>query len=221
MLIRDRCQFHRATSTPHSVLASSPCPSLNPPGSPPEKPSSDVTQLLSRLAEGDEAVSEQLLPLLYEELHRQAEFFMAREQPGHTLQATALVHEAYIRLARESEKNWRDRAHFLAIASIAMRRILVDHARARNTQKRGFDFNQVTLNESLTAEPGSAVDLLALDQALTRLSEMDERQGRVVEMRFFGGLTVDETARILDVSPKTIKRDWRHAKAWLRRELTA
>lgn len=182
---------------------------------------SDVTRLLNALSGGEEAVVEKLLPLLYDELHHQAEVFMARERPGHTLQPTALVHEAYIRLARESGQMWKDRAHFLAIAAIAMRRILVDHARARHTKKRGSGLDVVTLHESLTSDESGSVDLLALDEALTRLSKMDARQGRVVELRFFGGLKVEETARILDVSTKTIKRDWRHAKAWLRRELTA
>jgi len=182
---------------------------------------SEVTRLLNALSGDEEAVVERLLPLLYNELHRQAEVFMARERPGHTLQPTALVHEAYIRLSRESGQLWKDRAHFLAIAAIAMRRILVDHARARHTEKRGSGRELVTLHESLTADQTGSVDLLALDEALTKLSSQDPRQGRVVVLRFFGGLKVEETAKILDVSPKTVKRDWRHAKAWLRRELTA
>lgn len=196
-------------------------PRTDNPGLLPPDSASDVTLLLRDLSGGEDAGTERLLPLLYEELHRQAETFMSRERPGHTLQPTALVHEAYIRLSRESGQKWKDRAHFLAIAAIAMRRILVDHARARSTQKRGAGCSLVTLVDSLTSEAPQSVDLLALDEALTRLSRLDARQGRVVELRFFGGLKIEETAEILDVSPKTVKRDWRHAKAWLRRELTA
>jgi len=146
---------------------------------------------------------------------------MVRERAGHTLQPTALVHEAYLRLARETGTEWEDRAHFLAIAATAMRRVLVDHARARGAAKRGGGRTWVTLHEELAAQAEQSVDVLALDQALTRLSSIDERQGKVVELRFFGGLEIRETALLLKVSEGTVKRDWRHAKAWLRRELSA
>lgn len=161
----------------------------------------------------------QLAPLVHEELRRIARRCMAGERAGHTLQATALVHEAYLRLVDVRRVQWRDRAHFLAMAARLMRRVLVDHARAKRYQKRGGGAVRVTFAEELPVGEAPDLDLLAVDEALSALAVVDERKGRVVELRFFGGLTVDETADVLEVSPETVMRDWKMAKAWLRREL--
>jgi RNA polymerase sigma factor (TIGR02999 family) len=160
-----------------------------------------------------------LIPLVHQELHRIALRCMAGEGVGNSLQATALVNEAYVRLVDAKAVEWHDRAHFLAVSARMMRRILVDHARARRYQKRGGDAARVTFDEGLvvTNEPGT--DLVALDDALEALAKFDERKSRVIEMRFFGGLTVEETAAVLNVSPDTVMRDWRLAKVWLRREM--
>lgn len=183
-------------------------------------PPSEVTRLLQEFQRGNPDAAERLMPLVYDELRRLASSFMRRERSDHTLQPTALVHEAYMRLVDQRSVEWRDRSHFLAIAAQAMRRILVDHARRRGAEKRGGG-NRVTLQESMAVSEGQEVDVLALEEALHELETLDERQVRVVELRFFGGLTVEETAEALGVSAPTVVRDWRHAKAWLRRRLDA
>ena len=179
----------------------------------------EVTGLLLEWGRGDEAALERLIPLVHHELHRLARRCMAGEREGHSLQATALVNEAYIRLVDGKAVRWQDRAHFLAVSARVMRRILVDHARARRTRKRGGDGARVTFDEDLvvTAEPRQ--DVIALDDALAALAKFDERKSRVVEMRFFGGLSVEETASVLDVSRDTVLRDWRLARAWLLAEI--
>jgi RNA polymerase sigma factor (TIGR02999 family) len=177
------------------------------------------TQLLLDWRDGDATALARLTPLVYDELHRLARHYMSQERPGHTLQATALVNEAYLKLADSRRVQWQGRAHFVAFAAQLMRRILVDFARHRNYQKRGGDWRQVTLHEGVAiAGPGS--DFIELDEALQRLDTFDPRRARVVEMRFFGGLTLEETAEVLNVSVDTIGRDWNTAKAWLLRELT-
>jgi RNA polymerase sigma factor (TIGR02999 family) len=169
--------------------------------------------------DGDDGALEQLTPLVEAELRRLARGYMRRERPGHTLQATALVNEAFLRLTDARSVRWQDRAHFLAISARLMRRVLVDHARSRGYHKRGGGAERVTLGEAhvIAAEP--EVDLVALDRALQSLAEVDARKGRVIELRFFGGLSVEETAEVLHVSPDTVKRDWRLARLWLLREL--
>jgi RNA polymerase sigma factor (TIGR02999 family) len=182
-------------------------------------PHSKVTALLLQWAHGDESALERLIPLVHQELHRIAQRCMAGERVGNSLQATALVNEAYVRLVDGKAVEWHDRAHFLAVSARMMRRILVDHARARNYQKRGGHAARVTFDEGLvvTNEPGT--DFVALDDALAALAKFDERKSRVIEMRFFGGLSVEETASVLNVSPDAVMRDWRLAKVWLRREM--
>lgn len=180
-----------------------------------------VTRLLLAWNQGDEAALEQLIPLVHGELRRLARRYMRRERPGHTLQASALVNEVYLRLVDGGDVRWHDRAHFFAMAARLMRRILVDHARARRSQKRGGGTAEVSLDEALAVSHEPGHDLVALDDALTALATVDGRRSRVVELRFFGGLSVDETAEVLKVSPDTIGRDWRLAKAWLLRELSA
>jgi RNA polymerase sigma factor (TIGR02999 family) len=179
----------------------------------------DVTELLMAWGRGDEDALSRLTPLVYDELHRLAAAYMRREQAGHTLQTTALVNEAYIRLVDSSRVRWQNRAHFLAMASQLMRRILVDFARKRRYQKRGGDWRQVTLAEGLGVAANLDSDLVALDDALEGLVKLDPRKARVVELRFFGGLSLDETAAALQLSTDTIGRDWRAARAWLMREL--
>jgi RNA polymerase sigma-70 factor, ECF subfamily len=177
-----------------------------------------VTALLFAWRGGDDGALEQLVPLVHEELHRIARGCMKGERPGHSLQATALVNEAYLRLMGAQQVDWQNRVHFLAVSARLMRRILVDFARSKKYQKRGGGAQAVTLDEGLiVAEPGR--DLVALDEALDALAQLDQRKAKVVEMRFFGGLTVEETAAALKVSPDTVMRDWRLAKAWLLREL--
>lgn len=185
----------------------------------PDKPL--VTELLRAWSGGDEAALGTLLPLVEAELRRLARAYMARERVGHTLQTTALVNEAYLRLIDARQVRWQDRAHFLGIAARLMRRVLVDHARARGVQKRGAGGYQVPLDDNMAVSPAPDVNLLALDHALEALASVDERKSRVIEMRFFGGMTVEETAEVLHVSPDTVKRDWRLAKLWLLRELEA
>jgi len=182
-------------------------------------PHTKVTALLLQWAHGDESALERLIPLVHQELHRIAQRCMAGERVGNSLQATALVNEAYVRLVDGKAVEWHDRAHFLAVSARMMRRILVDHARARNYQKRGGHAARVTFDEGLvvTNEPGT--DFVALDDALAALAKFDERKSRVIEMRFFGGLSVEETASVLNVSPDTVMRDWRLAKGWRRREM--
>jgi RNA polymerase sigma-70 factor, ECF subfamily len=183
-------------------------------------PAGEFTQLLLAWRDGDPGALATLTPMVYDVLHRLARHYMSREHQGHTLQATALVNEAYLKLVDSSRVQWQSRAHFVAIAAQLMRRILVDFARHRLYQKRGGDWRQVTLDEAIaiSLEPGS--DLVALDEALTSLAALDARKAKVVEMRFFGGLTLQETAEVLNVSIDTIGRDWSAAKAWLLRELT-
>jgi RNA polymerase sigma factor (TIGR02999 family) len=178
-----------------------------------------VTQLLRAWSGGDQSALEQLIPLVETELRRLARIYMAHERPGHTLQTTALVNEAFVRLVDARELQWQDRAHFLGIAARLMRRVLVDHARARGMKKRGGGAYTVPLDEGMAVSPAPNVDVLALDRALQTLAEVDERKCHVIEMRFFGGMTVEETAAALNVSPDTVKRDWRLAKLWLLREM--
>jgi RNA polymerase sigma-70 factor (ECF subfamily) len=178
-----------------------------------------VTQLLRAWSDGDDAALEQLVPLMETELRRLARGYMGRERRGHTLQTTALVNEAFVRLTDARQVRWQDRAHFLGISARLMRRVLVDHARRRGYQKRGGDVQRVTLHEGLVTSPDPAFDLVALDRALEALEKADHRKSQVVELRFFGGLSVEETAQVLGVSPDTVKRDWRLAKLWLLHEL--
>jgi RNA polymerase sigma factor (TIGR02999 family) len=180
----------------------------------------DVTQLLRAWSEGDSRALEELTPLVYQELYRRAHWQMAREHRGHTLQTTALVNEIYVRMVDLRGVTWRDRAHFFAISSRLIRHVLVDAARSRNAQKRGGRSPHVAIDEALIVSEEPRADVIALDDALKALARVDERKSRVVELRFFGGLDIEETAEILRVSPETVKRDWKLAKAWLRRELT-
>lgn len=179
-----------------------------------------LTGLLLAWREGDDDALRQLIPALEGELRRLARRHMAGERAGHTLQATALVNEAYVRLVDTRRVNWQNRAHFLAMAARVMRRILVEAARAKGYQKRGGDAVRVTFDENLPVAAGFDHDLVALDDALDALARVDERKSRVIELRFFGGLSIEEAAAVLTVSPDTVKRDWRLARAWLWRELT-
>ena len=179
----------------------------------------NVTGLLLKWGKGDDAALERLIPLVHRELHQIARRCMAGERAGHSLQATALVNEAFVRLVDARHVAWQDRAHFLALAARVMRRILVDHARSRNYQKRGGHAARVTFDEALAVTKEPRADLIALDDALGELGKHAERKSRVVELRFFGGLTVEETAAVLEVSADTVMRDWRFAKAWLQREM--
>jgi len=183
---------------------------------------SEVTRLLSDAAAGDEAAAASLFAIVYDDLRRVAAAALRRERADHTLQPTALVHEAYLRLAEAPDGQWHSRHHFLATAARAMRRILVDHARSRNAHKRGSGKARVPLDEVDVASPtvGADLDLVALDEALARLAALDARQARIVELRFFGGLTVEETALIVDVSTRTVKREWQMARVWLKREMS-
>lgn len=180
----------------------------------------EVTELLLAWNSGDPNALEKLMPVVYAELHRLAHHYMGGERTEHILQTTALVNEAYLRLIDSSRVQWQNRAHFFAVSSQLMRRVLVDFARSRNYQKRGADAQQVSLDEALVFTSERSADLLALDAALNNLASVDERAARVVELRFFGGLTVEEAAEVLSVSPETIKRDWSFAKVWLLRELS-
>jgi RNA polymerase sigma-70 factor (ECF subfamily) len=180
----------------------------------------DVTRLLEAVRVGEQGALDRLLPLVYDELHRIAARYARRERTGHTLQPTALVNEAYLRLADRADKAWQNRAHFLAVAAQTMRHILVDYARARKTGKRGGALARVTLEDALAAAPERDLNMLALDAALTRLASLDPQLARLVELRYFGGLTIRETAEVLSVSPKTVEREWDAAKLWLRREIS-
>jgi RNA polymerase sigma-70 factor (ECF subfamily) len=186
---------------------------------PREPEATDVSALLRAWGDGDQTALEKLTPIVYDGLHSLARRYLRRERPGHSLQTTALVHEAYMRLANYKRMQWQDRAHFFAVSSQVMRRILVEYARRHNL-KRGGGVQRVTLDEAATVGGGEDMDLVALDDALNALARIDPRKVRVVEMRFFGGLSVEETAEVLKVSTVTVKRDWRLAKAWLYRELT-
>ena len=183
----------------------------------------DVTQLLLAWGEGSEAAAQQLLPAIYDELHRQAARAMRREAVEHTLQATALVNEAYLRLVDQRRVEWRNRAQFFGVAAQLMRRILIDHARARLAEKRGGNAQRISLSEAQPASPDGeeGMEVLALNEALERLTALDPRQGKLVEMRYFGGLSIEEAAEALDISPATVKREWASARAWLRREMTS
>jgi RNA polymerase sigma factor (TIGR02999 family) len=181
----------------------------------------EVTELLMRFREGDREAEAQLIPLVYNELRRLASRYLNRERGDHTLQPTALVHEAFLRLANENQPEWQDRAHFFGIAARLMRQILVDHARRQHSLKRGGDCQQSTMTEELVVySPQKSAELLALDEALQRLASQDERQCRVVEMKFFAGLNIEQIAAVLDVSTRTVKRDWTMARAWLHQEMT-
>ena len=184
-----------------------------------ETSSHDVTQLLQAWSVGEQDALAKLTPLVYQELHRLAQRYMAQERPGQTLQATALVHEAYLRLVDVKKLNWQNRAQFFGVSAQFMRRILVDRARSRHSLKRGGDAQPVSFDKALVLSPEPGQDLVALDDALKALATMDPRRSRVVELRFFGGLTMEETAEVLHVSPETVMHDWKLAKAWLLREL--
>jgi RNA polymerase sigma-70 factor (ECF subfamily) len=180
-----------------------------------------LTQLLRAWSEGDQGALEQLMPMVYEELHRLARRYMSDEAPGHTLQATALVNEAYLRLVQADPSGWQDRTHFFAVSARVMRRILVDWARRRQAQKRGSDTPALELQDNLAVAAGSSGnDLVAIDDALKTLAAFDSRKSQIVELRFFGGLSVKETAAVLTISEETVRRDWKVAKSWLRRELS-
>jgi RNA polymerase sigma-70 factor, ECF subfamily len=179
----------------------------------------DVTLLLSALTRGDEGAASKLIPAVYDELRRLAGSYMRRERVDHTLQATALVHEAYLKLIEQRSVNWQSRAHFFGVAAQLMRRILIDHARGHSRQKRGGDEQKISLDEALVFSEQQADELLAVDDSLNQLAKIDPRQAKIVEMRFFGGLSVEEAAEVLGVSPKTVKRDWSVAKAWLYADL--
>jgi len=183
-------------------------------------PPQDITQLLNDWSDGDQAARDQLMSVVYDELHRLAHNYMKHESPGHTLQTSALVNEAFLRLIDQSNVKWRNRAHFFGIAAQMMRRILVDYARSRRYAKRGGGAQEISLDEALTVSDERSSEVVALDEALTRFAGVDERKSQIVELRFFGGLSIEETAEVLAVSPGTIMRDWTLAKAWLRRELS-
>jgi RNA polymerase sigma factor (TIGR02999 family) len=180
----------------------------------------EVTQLLLAWSNGDQAALEKLTPLVYQELHRLAKRYMGGQRPGHTLQTTALVHEAYLRLIDSSQVRWQNRAHFFAVSAQLMRRVLVDFARSRHYLKRGGGAVKVSLDEALEVCAERGAELIALDDALQHLAIIDPRKCQVVELRFFGGLSVEETAEALKVSPDTVLRDWRLARTWLLRELS-
>ena len=181
----------------------------------------EITQLLRESSGGNREAIDRLMPLVYAELHRQAARYLRRESQGHTLQTTALIHEAYLKLIDQRDVEWQNRAHFFAIAAQAMRRIMVDYARTKRREKRGGSDEKLPLEAALTvAVEESSVDLIALDEALTRLAEIDSEQARLVELRYFSGLTLEETAEALNISRATAAREWNVARAWLRRELT-
>ena len=183
-------------------------------------PAGEVTQLLRRWSAGDAASLDALLPLVYDELRRRAGAYLRNERAGHTLQPTALVHEAYLKLVGGSTIDWKDRAHFFGVAARAMRQVLVDHARARDTVKRGEGQVRVELDAAGdVAAPARSLDLLDLDRALSKLAALDERQSRLVELRLFAGLTIEESAEVLRISHATVSREWKHAEVWLQREM--
>ena len=179
----------------------------------------DIAPLLERWQQGDRQALDDMLPLIYDELKRVARAYLGRERDGHTLQPTALVHEAYLHLLRQHSVDWRNRAQIIGVAAGAMRRVLLHHAEQRNAQKREGARQRVTLDEALAALDAQSVDLLDLNAALDRLAALDARQARIVELRVFGGLTIEETAEVIGASPATVKRDWNVARLWLRREL--
>jgi RNA polymerase sigma factor (TIGR02999 family) len=181
----------------------------------------NVTQLLIGWGNGEDEALDKLVPLVYDELRRQAARYLRHERAGHTLQTTALIHEAYLRLIDQKNVHWQNRAHFFGIAAQMMRRILVDHDRTKKRAKRGGSAVRISLSDTTLKSAGQDLDIVALDEALNRLAEIDEQQSRIVELRFFSGLTVEETAEVLSISTATVKRDWSMAKAWLHRELSS
>ena len=183
--------------------------------------SHSVTLLLEQWNNGDQAALDKLMPLIYEELRKMARRYMRQQNPGHTLQTTALIHETYLRMVKQKEKHFENRAHFFGVAAQAMRHILVDYARARQTAKRGGAARPISLEEAALVTAERAAELVAFDEALKELAKLSQRQSRVVELRYFGGLSVDETATVLSVSPETVMRDWSMAKTWLHRALDA
>jgi len=186
-----------------------------------EREASEITQMLREWSGGKQEALDNLLPLVYDELHRQAANFLRKERLGHTLQTTALINEAYLKLIDRQDVNWESRTHFFAVAAQAMRRILVDYARAKHREKRGGDNVKLSLEDAtLVAAKEKGVDLIALDEALNKLAKFDAQQARVVELRYFSGLSLEETAEALHVSRATVARDWEAARAWLHRELT-
>jgi len=184
-----------------------------------DDPNHQITLLLLDWSKGDGDALEQLMPLVYEELRRMARNYMRRQPSGHTFQTTELIHEAYLKIAAGEEKQWQNRAHFFGVAAKAMRHILVDYARSKSRNKRGGWQDRVTFVEGMAVSSGRSEEIVALDDALNQLAVLDERKVRVVEMKFFGGLTVEEIAGVLKVSPETVKRDWSFAQTWLLREL--
>lgn len=179
-----------------------------------------MTQLLVQWKDGDRESLDRLIPLVYQELRTIAQRFLRNEKAGHTLQSTALVHEAYLRLVDQSRTNWQNRAHFFGVAATIIRNILVDHARARQASKRGGPMPALSLDEAIALSPKRDLELIAVDDALINLSRLDPQQSRIVELRFFGGLTIEETAEVLDISVSTVKRDWILAKTWIGRALS-
>ena len=187
----------------------------------PAAPQADVTQLLAAMQKRDGIASEQLFSIVYSELRKLAANYMRRERAGHTLQATALVHEAYMQLVDQTRVNWQSRAHFFGVAAQLMRRILVDYARSAHAAKRGGEASKLSLEEAIGLTDSKEVAFDEIDEALSRLAALDETQSRIVELRFFGGLTVEEAAEVLGISPSTVEREWRMAKAWLHKQLCA
>ena len=180
----------------------------------------DVTQLLVAWSNGDETAGDELIPLVYEELHRLAHHYMNGERPGHTLQTSALINEAFVRLVDQRDVHWQNRSHFFGIAAQMMRRVLVDYARSRQYQKRGGDVVQVSLNDELIVSNEQTAEVVALDDALKSLATFDQRKCQIVELRFFAGLSIEEAAQVLGLSAGTVMREWTLAKAWLRKEIT-
>jgi RNA polymerase sigma factor (TIGR02999 family) len=180
----------------------------------------DITQLLVDWSNGNKLALDGLMPLVYDELHRIAGRYLRREREGHTLQTTALINEAYLRIVDQNRVSWQSRAHFFGVAAQMMRRILVDHARSHLYAKRGGGAQKLTLDEAIATPKERDLDLVALDDALTTLAQVDPQQSRIIELRFFGGLTIEETAEVIGISPATVKRDWNMAKAWLYGELS-
>lgn len=182
--------------------------------------SHSVTKLLEQWNNGDREALDKLMPLIYEELRKMARRYMRQQNPGHTLQTTALIHEAYLRMVKQKEKHFQNRTHFFGVAAQAMRHILVDYARERHTAKRGGGARPISLEEAALVSPERAVELINFDEALNELEKLSKRQSRVVELRYFGGLSVEETATVLEVSPETVMRDWSIARTWLHRALS-
>ena len=182
-------------------------------------PTEQTTQLLIDWSNGNREAAAGLMPLVYEELRRMARGYLQRERPDHTLQATGLVHEAYLRLVDQKTTNWRNRAHFFGVAAQMMRRILVDHAREHRAEKRGGEWNKVVFDEAVALAPSRSVGVIALDDALLELAKLNPQHSQIIELRFFGGLTVEEVAEVLGSSQRTVEREWRTARAWLRRQI--